>query len=1076
MFSGKNSPFHFISFILIGFILCNSGFAQTPVIDFGKNRIQYKNFDWRYYSTDNFEVYYYDKGQSAARQAAEFMEEEYERMTEVLGYAPYSKSKIFLYNSVSDLQQSNVGIDGEQFTVSGQTNFVKLQVEVANPGTITGLKEQLVLKTARMLINDMMYGGNLTDIIQNAYLLTLPDWFMDGAALYLAKGWSVEMDDHLRELLSKKRVKKLSKFTGQEAALVGQSLWNYMAEQYGQNSINNILNLTRIIRNEENSIESTLGVPYKQFIYDWNVYYQAMGEKIKGKYNNAPPNKRLRKRNRKGITYNKVKISPDGQFLAYSENNKGKYRVFIKNLANGRRKQVFSGGYKTINQDTDPDIPLLAWKDAKTLGIISVYRGRNYLWLYETTSSSSQRILLDRFEQVKDFSFSSNGNVAVMSADSRGQNDLYLVSVNRTSIRRLTNDLFDNLNPRFIPNSRNIVFSSNRTTDSLRVNDQKVNELKEYFNLYMMDADTTKERLVKITNNIYKNINPIPVNESTIYYLSDEKGVVNVYKYDLDKGLYNQVSDFSLSLEDYDINYQTSSLAFTSLYRGKGNVFYIREFELQDEVFTPQTTRQEIYQSRFLKEYIEERRQEKEEEGVNPADTLFFGLPKDSLSNDLGSQPTDIINTDDLIFDKETEEEEEKEENFFMAQLLDYKKESPIEGPLNYTPRFSANNIVTTMKVDPLFGLGLLFEVEMNDMLENHKFHGGLMPVLDFQSGKIFAEYSYLKYFTDFHFRYERESLFLADEDLANLMQRYILNRFEVGASLPLSVSTRISGSPFFTHTMAIDLDPNKMVVGAQREPIDNNMFFAGIKFQLVMDNTLTNGLNMLEGTRLSAIFEHHQATNEKNGSFSNINFDFRHYQKIHREFVLATRVFYGQFFGKNKQEYLLGGMDNWLFNEFDDKNKELLAINEDRDNTNLLFTEFVTSLRGFDYNTFHGNSAFLANVELRLPVVRYFYRGPIESNFFRNLEIIGFFDIGSAWSGGSPFSEDNSLKKEVIKRPGSPFEATLKNFQSPWLMGYGTGVRTALFGYYMKFDVAWPYFDYEIGDPKFYFTLGYDF
>jgi len=300
MFAGKNSSFLCVSSFLFLIILCDSAFAQTPALDFGKNRIQYKVFDWRYYSTDNFEVYYYDKGQATARLSAEYMEKEYERMTGILGYAPYAKSKIFLYNSVSDLQQSNVGIEGEQFTVSGQTNFVKLQVEVANPGTITGLKEQLVLKTARMLINDMMYGGNLTDIIQNAYLLSLPDWFMDGAALYLAKGWSVEMDDYLRQLLGKKKVKKLSKFTGPEAALVGQSIWNYVAEQFGENSINNILNLTRIIRNEENSIESTLGVPYKQFIYDWNVYYESMAEKIKGKYNHAPPNKRLKKKKQKG--------------------------------------------------------------------------------------------------------------------------------------------------------------------------------------------------------------------------------------------------------------------------------------------------------------------------------------------------------------------------------------------------------------------------------------------------------------------------------------------------------------------------------------------------------------------------------------------------------------------------------------------------------------------------------------------------------------------------------------------------------------------------------------------------------
>jgi hypothetical protein len=1043
--------------------------AQTPQFRYGKNRIQYKTFNWQYYSTDNFDVYYYENGQEAARMAAEYMEQEYERITDMLGYAPYSKSKIFLFNSASDLQQSNVGIEGKKYTVSGQTNFVKLQVEVAHPGTTEGLKRELVLQTAKMLINDMMYGGNLTDILQNAYLLTLPEWFVDGAALYVAEGWNIEMDDYMRDMVSKKKIKKLSKYSGQEAALLGQSIWNYMAVKYGKSSISNVLNLTRIIRNEENSIESTLSVPYKQFIFEWQSYYEGMAQEVAEDYEGAPSNMRLRKRNRRGFKYNKLKISPDGKHLAYSEHIKGKYKVYIRNTTSKKKDNVFSGGYKPLDQSSSDQMPLISWKDSETLGIIAVSKGRFFLWLYDVnTKSMVHQIPLDRFNQVKDFSFAPSGSVAVVSADMKGSNDLYLLSVNRGSLRKLTNDLYDDINPQFIPGTSGIVFSSNRTTDSLKTEGGDIHSLPQAYNLFVYDVDTTKEVLGRLTNSLHKNYQPIPTGEGEVFYLSDEKGIVNVYKYNMEDSTYQQVSNFNSSIENFDLHHRVGSLVFSTTYYGDEFVYFIPNYPFDREKFTQQTRRQEVYQAN----YIQKRKGKFRD--LNKVEKP----QKEKTKEPVAKETEGLIDTDNYQFEAEVVEKKQ-EDNFFLQQYHEYEKETGVEGPFAYQPRFSASNILTSLRINPLYGFGLLFEVEMSDLLENHKFYAGLLPIFDFQSGKIFTEYRYLKNRLDYHFRYDRHSLFRQNTDdqrSSEVMRRYILNQVDLGASLPISVASRISATPFFANTQAIDLDPRTMSPNPSRKPIDHSVYYAGLKLGFTVDNTRKHGLNMLSGTRMYTGFEHYQAINDSSKTFSNFTFDFRHYQPIFREFVLAGRVFYGQFFNMEDELYLLGGMNNWLFYDIDNTDSGILNIDGERENSNVLFTQFLTPLRGYDFNAFSGTSAVLANVELRLPIVRIFYRGPIESNFFRNLQFTGFVDAGTAWTGGSPFAEGNSLNTEVVEREGSQFVAVLKNYRNPWLIGYGTGVRTVLFGYYLKFDVAWPYRNYEIGDAKFYFTLGVDF
>ncbi|WPP49874.1 TolB-like translocation protein [Catalinimonas niigatensis] len=1106
--------------------------AQINQTGFGKNRVQYKNFNWRYYSSDNFDIYFYDEGQDNALIAAKFLEKEFERITDVIGYAPYSKTKIFLYNSNKDLLQSNVGVGGKKYTVGGQTDFVKSQVEIAYPGTMLSFKDELVKRISEMLISDMMFGGSLTDMFQSAYLLSLPEWFIQGAARYIAEGWSIEMDDFMREQFQDNKNLKLGKLTGEDAALVGQSVWNFIATRYGKSSISNILNLTRIIRNEESSVVNTLGIPYKLFTRQWASYYGEMANQVNESYIFPESDQKLRNKNRNNLAYNQVAFSPDGTYLAYSENFKGKYKVKVLNVKTGKKRTVYTSGYKVIDQEFDPSIPLLSWNNNQTLGIVGYDKGKNFMLLYNMGAKSKQQITLTRFNQVKSMDFNDNGRLAVMSADLNGQNDLYLYNPNRNTFQRITNDIYDDLYPRFIPGSDKIVFSSNRPEDSLYYANQAARDIQlntdidDNFNIFIYEGDEADSMLTRVTNTVSKDIHPIPQDENTIYYLSDQRGIYNIYKYNLRDSLFNQVTNYALSVQDYDINFANSMLSFVMLSDVADHVYLESSFNLDNNIFTPKTQRQDAIQARIISQRLSETKRRVNEQAtsdtsslvapqdlVDQLDTLIVDIP-DSLANDSIRQsgvltlpdtiPDDsnFVDTEDYTFDLEAEEglidtdnyvfdtpdqpegqdendvstdnfrfESESDDsglgNSFLARYRKLQKETRIDGPFPYETRFSADNIVTSLTVDPLRRFGFNIQVQMNDMLENHRFYGGIVQYTDLQSGNIYAEYEYLKNRVDLKARFERNGYMFnsGDRDI----QKYSMNTFKVGASLPFNVTTRLELNPFYTNTNFMDLSQVSTNV-------ESAFHYGGINAGLVFDNTLVTGLKNFEGTRAKVFFTHYQGLNDPGKSFSNIEVDVRHYQKLYRDITFATRVFYGNFFGSNAQKYLLGGMNNWLFFNTDTQDEnDPLAIERNVDNSNILFTQF-TDMRGFNYNKFNGTDVLTFTAELRLPIVRFFHRGPIASNFFRNLEFVGFYDIGSSWTGNSPFNEENSLNTEVID-DGGPFRAEIKNFKNPWLQSYGAGIRTVLLGYYLKFDVAYPIEDNIVAEkPKLYLTLGYDF
>src|SRR5690606_21278224 len=235
--------------LTLGVVL--DGIAQHASESFGKNRIQYRQFNWRYLSGENFDIYYYDQRREVATEALEFLEGEFDRITDIIVYTPYFKTKVFVYNSLAARRQSNVELKRTKFTVGGETEFIKPYVEVAHLGNIQEFKEELLSRIADLLVNEMMFGGTLKDIFQSSLLLNLPEWFVDGAAYYVAKGWTTEMDDFIRQFLQTRKSRKLGRLSGTDAALAGQSMWNFIAEKYGKSYIQNILNYTRLTRNEE---------------------------------------------------------------------------------------------------------------------------------------------------------------------------------------------------------------------------------------------------------------------------------------------------------------------------------------------------------------------------------------------------------------------------------------------------------------------------------------------------------------------------------------------------------------------------------------------------------------------------------------------------------------------------------------------------------------------------------------------------------------------------------------------------------------------------------------------------------
>lgn len=301
------------------------------------------------------------------------------------------------------------------------------------------------------------------------------------------------------------------------------------------------------------------------------------------------------------------------------------------------------------------------------------------------------------------------------------------------------------------------------------------------------------------------------------------------------------------------------------------------------------------------------------------------------------------------------------------------------------------------------------------------------------------------------------------------------LTQFQLRYPLDIFTSIRATTTLRFDNTVPLATSPVTL-----EDPILREQRL-GLRLEYVFDNTLDVALNIKNGTRYKVFAEavkrfDLQVTDGLSLGFNDgfmavVGFDARHYQRLLKYSIFAARFAGATSFGSEKILYYLGGVDNWLLPRFNDDIPTPIS-------GDFAYQTVAANMRGFRLNIRNGNSYALVNTELRVPIFRYFSKN-LNSNFLRNFQLVGFFDMGTAWQGLTPFTDENPLNTKFIPDPpvpSNPVTVKVRFFRDPIVVGYGGGVRALLFGYFLRVDYAWGIETRVVQEPRLYVSLGLDF
>lgn len=1060
-----------LSFILLISIGAGSLMAQFyngHQMDFGKNRVQFDQFDWFFFRFNEFDTYYYPGGRDLALKTARIANEEKEEISDILNH-PLNQRVIFVvYHNLSDFRQSNIGLEtlNNQYNIGGVTKIVDNIVFLYVEGDTKKLHEQIKAAIAEITLNEILYGSDFTNKLANNTLLSTPEWFFGGLVSYLSKGWNPVIENKVKDGILSGRYEKFNHLTGENAVYAGHSIWYFIVNNYGENILPTILYMTRVSKNIESGFMYVLGTSLKLLSYEWMHYYKRLFEE-RYKLGNYPDGENLLERSRKHRTYQQAHVSPDGNYLAYTSNIMGKNKIFIKNIETEKRKKIYRLGHK-LDQINDKTYPIIRWHPSgKLLGFMVEHKGGIYYYTYNLDEESLNEKEIEGFDKILSFDYSSRGLKIILNGFRNGQSDIFMFKLAGNTFTNLTVDKADDYHPVFIENDKKILFSSKRAVDSIGDKEKHKIPTQKFRDIFTFDLESPENTVTRITNTPVNNEKQAYQTEKNEYiYLSDKSGIYNRYsaKYDSIISYVDTITHYrhftvSEPLTNYAMNilqhqYSQATNQITDLYYDK------TKYHIFIDVLSDKGIETKLPESLYRKTLSHKEKQAKERQKQKKAEK------PEAIDS--------LININNYRFDPIFIKAENAESDFDSSGNLKVPPQS------KYLTSFYSNQVLNQVDFGFLNtsyqrftgyafyfnpGFNILLKADAKDLFEDYRITGGFRFSGNFDSNEYMLSFEDLKNRLNKQYIFHRQSF---TNYSGNSISKSFSNQLMYVLRYPFSQVSAVQG------TASMRQDKTAFLTTDYQNLIRENSFdyWGGLKLEYIFDNTRNISLNIYDGARMKFFIEGFKQINEAESDLFVAGCDIRYYLPIHRNLIFASRIAASSSWGQSKLVYYLGGIDNWINVS---ANTEMFDQSTRIDpEENYAYQAVATNMRGFSQNIRNGNSFGLFNAEIRWPVISYLFNRPINSGFLQHFQVVGFFDVGSAWTGLDPFAGDNAYETDITEN--GPITVSIDNESYPFVAGYGVGVRSRLLGYFVRLDYARGIENNILLPGIFYLSLSLDF
>ncbi len=1041
---------------------------------FGRNKVQYRSFDFEVIKTEHFDVYYYPVERAAALDAARMVERSYSRLSRALQHEFRERKPLIVYASHSDFQQTNALPMFIDESTGGVTEALKSRMILPFTGSYADFDHVLTHELVHGFQYDVIFGrGMLTDA--TPFAARLPLWFMEGMAEYLSIG---TIDPHtqswLRDAVLTGYLRSIEEMTYRNDYLsyrFGQSLWAYIGSRWGDEVVGILLQKAPRT-GLERAFASTLGMSLDELSAEWAAAVRkqylpqvADHDEPSGFATRLTAHDRLQ-----DPWYLAPALSPDGEQMVFLSQRDGfSFDLFLADARTGKVRK------KLIESSRNADFESLRYMnssasfspDGRFVAFAAKSGARDALYIYDLQRGKVGRKLTFDLNGVANPSWAPDGRRLVFTGLDGGHSDLFVTDLDGR-LQRLTRDAYADLLPAWSPDGSTIAFTTDRGPQTQLVELIYGNYRVALYHL----ADGRIEELPH--QGFGKNVNPVwSPDGRQLIWVNDRTGTNDLVLYDLATQELSRITRVLSGIIGI------GPLSPVLSWSGSGRLVFVyfeqagyNIYGVEDPLALPRTELTRLIA----------------DEAPEPAPRSWPVAPP--VTNGTLDRPAGArISAFDASFYRTAEGFRASGERpaspvpgrspVSVSAMLDSAAlalpDTLAFEHADYQVKFTPDMIgrpTIGAQVGGYYGNGVYGGsfVALSDMLGNHNMLIAANLNGSFSDASMYAGYSYLKPRANVGFAVQQLPLYRyygatfteltvdgqPRDAVADVFVRDVIRSAQALLSYPFSTFRRVelgvSGVHYKSDVLYRGYDRSTGESLREDQRI-GSLAYAQPMAALVFDNALFGWTGPVYGRR----YRIQLSRTAGDLAFTEALVDFRNYWNVKQRAVVATRLVGLTRFGGDADRFSLYWGGPYFLRGYDAGS---FALDADECEGSRFWSDTPSLSRCPVRDQLIGSSAALMNLEVRVPVITELQIGFLGS--FPPVDAVTFLDGGLAWDHAVCAVADLASRNQCAEGRDVRVVWDRKPGQDPYLFreplfSWGVGLRINVFYTILRLDYSFP-------------------
>ncbi len=1025
---------------------------------FGKNKVQYDQFEWNILHTPHFDIHFSDGYRDLAARTGLILEDGYRDVSSSFMHNIRWRIPVIVYGSHSAFQQTNTTWS---FIPEGVQAFAepnRRRVVLHFSGDNTDYRNTAVHELIHIFEFDIIYGNLLRSVFSRSLLFRIPLWLAEGCSEYYSKGFDDEADMFMRDATIFNYIPgNLDYAGGYMVYKAGQSVIDYIVKTYGQRKVVDIMRRLKETRSIDTALRETIGFSTSELTEEWSKYLR---RRYWPMYADKDAPEKVGRRltdhmEEHHYSNSKPEFAFGGESMVFYSRRGGLDGIYLMNVVNGEvEKQLIEGNISDKFEILRSMKSNLAVNPAgDRLAFVAKSSGVNKMFIVDI----SRNEIIEEIDFPLDFffspSYSPDGGSIAFSGVRNGQTDIYILKIDSRDMVQVTDDVEDEKDVSWFPSGKKLVYSRS----SRIVNNPETGEggriASEYFSrdigkdrsfgdIWSVDIASGEKELIISTDG--DDLSPLIImGGREIIFCSNESGIFNLYRGSVEFGSYYRFTDVIGGLFSPAYSPEKDRLLFTAFNSAGYDIFIMDKFSEDSDVSYPSgkfasgTDDQAPPAPNDRDKLIEA--DEKIPAGSEP-DSLAGADP---LSQDYASagkrdklaQSGGEEKFPEVVIDEDSQENVDPDTVTARRERMKEKIGTVEDYKTKFSPDYVSNGMGVFYSTG--YGFGFMNSIAFSDLLGDHRMHLSFNIHRSIEDSDILLSYYYLKRRIDYSFGIFHLKNYI-NSRVTSLGESFL--DYRLFTERNYGIFSKIS-YPFSTFTR-VELETQGYVL--EREFFDTvgSYWYAptGEKvtrrliqptISLVHDSAYYGNFGPVIGSRWMLSFSRSISLSSDDISRAIAFYDYRRYIPVFYRNYLAFRAVGSVSTGQDSRYFFLGG---------------------------------PVTMRGYDYLQFQGTRMMLFNLEYRYPLLDALIFGWPGRWGIYNIGGTLFFDTGSVWG--------DEIYVERLPASIDPVEINDLKFYSDFGVGFYMRMGFLIF----NFQLAWPTDFEDTAKPEFHFYLGPQF